>query len=279
MNIMKNEKGYFNGREQTKLEYQFWLPDSGNIKAYIIGIHDWGTHSDRLNILAEFLTQHGYVIYAFDLRGHWRNAGEYPGHIISMFDHLQKDIVLFMDILRKDAGDKRIFLIGEGFGGLIALIYAINHPQLDGVIAASPELGLIEKMSAGKKVEAKLSPTKTIKYEINQKVLTSDLKILKQHFADKNKLNVISVETQSEILSSMKWAMKNATRLSCSCLILQAGEDRIVDKKKSKQFISKAKSQDKKYIEYDGFYHELFGEKNRAQVYRDVFIWLEKHAK
>ncbi|MFX1275749.1 MAG: alpha/beta fold hydrolase [Promethearchaeota archaeon] len=276
---MKNENAYFNGREQTNLFYQFWLPDSGNIKAYIIGIHDWGTHSDRLSLFADFLTQKGYAIYAFDIRGHWRNAGEYPGHIVSMFDHVQKDIVLFMDVVKEAAGDKKIFIIGEGFGGLIALIYAINHPQLDGVIAASPELELIEKLPASKKVEAKLAPTKTVKYEINQKVLTSDLKILKQHFADKNKIDVISVETQSEIMSAMKWAMKNAQRLSCSCLILQAGEDRIVDKKKSKQFFTKAKSKDKKYIEYDGFYHELFAEKSRAQVYRDTFIWLEKHVK
>ena len=279
MNIMKNEKGSFKGREQTDLFYQYWKPDSGDSKAYIIGFHDWGTHSDRLNLLAEFLTEKGYALYAFDIRGHWRNAGESPGHIISMFDHVQKDIVLFMDVIKKEAGNNKIFLIGEGFGGLIALIYAINHPQLDGVIAASPELGLIDSMKASKKVEARLTPTKTVKYEINQKILTSDLKILKQHFADKNKLNIISVETQSELLSAMKWTLKNASRLSCSCLVLQAGEDRIVDKKKSKQFISKAKSQDKKYIEYDGFYHELFAEKNRAQVYRDIFIWLEKHVK
>ncbi len=276
---MRNEKTFFNGREQARLEYQVWLPDSGNVKAYIIGMHDWGTHSDRLSMLAEFLTEKGYSMHAFDIRGHWRNAGEYPGHIISMFDHVQKDLVLFMDVVKKDAGDKKIFLIGEGFGGLIALIYAINHPQLDGVIAASPFLEFIEKMPASKKVGARLAPSKTVKYEINQKILTSDLKILKLHFADKNKIDVMSIETQSELLSSMKWAMKNASRLSCSCLVLQAGEDRIVDKKKSKQFISKAKSHDKKYIEYDGFYHELFAEKNRAQVYSDVFVWLEKHVK
>jgi alpha-beta hydrolase superfamily lysophospholipase len=277
---MKSEAGYFEGRETTKLFYQYWNPESGNVKAYIIALHDWGTHSDRLKLPAEYLTEKGYAIYAFDLRGHWRNAGEYPGHIISMFDHVQKDVVLFMDVVKKDAGEKKIFLMGQGFGGLIALIYGINHPQLTGgLIASSPELGLIKKLSASKKVGAKLVPTKTIAHEINQKILTSDLKILKKYNADKNKINVISVESAAERATAMKWAMKNASKLSCSCLIMQAGNDKIVDKKKTRQFFEKVKSKDKTYKAYDGFLHELWYERGRLQVYQDMYVWLEKRVK
>ena len=126
---------------------------------------------------------------------------------------------------------------------------------------------------------AKLVPTKTIKHEINQKVLTSDLKILKQYFADKNKIDIISVESAAERATAMKWAMKNASKLTCNCLIMQAGNDKITDKKKTKQFFEKAKSKDKTYKEYDGFLHELWHERGRAQVYQDMYVWLEKHIK
>ena len=126
---MKNETGYYEGRELKKLFYQCWLPDSGKIKAYIIGIHGWGTHSDRLKNVAENLTENGYAIYAFDLRGHWRNAGDMPGHIDSI-DHILKDTLLFMDFIQKIAQDKKIFIMGHSFGGLISLIFAINHPKL-----------------------------------------------------------------------------------------------------------------------------------------------------
>ena len=90
---MKNETGFFEGRELKKLFYQYWLPDSGEIKAYIIAFHGWGTHSDRLKTIAEYFTEKRYAIYAFDLRGHRRNAGDLPGHIESM-DHIQKDTLL-----------------------------------------------------------------------------------------------------------------------------------------------------------------------------------------
>ena len=48
-------------------------------------------------------------------------------------------------------------------------------------------------------------------------------------------------------------------------------------KKKTKEFFEKVRSKDKTYREYDGFLHELWNEKGRAQVYQDMFVWLEKH--
>ena len=282
---MKNQTGYFEGRELTKLFYQYWLPDTEEIKAYIIAIHSWGTHSDRMILPAEYLTEKGYAVYTFDLRGHYRNTGDIPGHIESI-DHIQKDIVLFMDIIRDIAQDKKIFLMGHSFGGLMSLIFAINHPALSGVLISSPLLGMFLKLSIGKKVIksiskniVKLAPNKILNNIIDQNQLTSDLKILRKYIADKNKIDVISAKSATEIDKYTKWAMDNASKLICPVLIMQAGNDKIVDKEKPKQFFEKVKSKDKSYREYDGFLHELWNEKGRAQVYQDMFIWLEKHLK
>ncbi|MFW9894249.1 MAG: alpha/beta hydrolase [Candidatus Thorarchaeota archaeon] len=282
---MRNQTGVFEGRELTKLFYQCWLPDTEEAKAYIIGLHGWGTHSDRLILPAEFLTDKGYALYAFDIRGHYRNAGEIPGHIESI-DHIQKDIVLFMDVLLEIANGRKVFLMGHSFGGLMSLIYAINHPALSGVVVSSPLLGMFMNLSIGKKVIksiskniVKLAPNKILNNIIDQNQLTSDLKILRNHIADKNKIEVISAKSATEIDKYTKWAMDNASKLLCPVLLMQAGNDKIVDKGKPRQFFEKVKSKDKTYKEYDGFLHELWNEKGRAQVYQDMFIWLEKHLK
>ncbi len=282
---MQNQTGYFEGRELTKLFYQYWLPESGEFKAYIIGVHGWGTHSDRLKLPAEYLTDNGYAVYAFDLRGHYRNTGETPGHIESI-DHIQKDILLFMDVIRNIAKEKKIFLMGHSFGGLMSLIYAINHPALSGVLVSSPLLGMFMNLSIGKKVIksiskniVKLAPNKILNNIIDQNQLTSDLKILRKHIADKNKIEVISAKSATEIDKYTKWAMENASKLISPVLIMQAGNDKIVDKGKPKEFFDKVESKDKSYKEYDGFLHELWNEKGRAQIYQDMFIWLEKHLK
>jgi alpha-beta hydrolase superfamily lysophospholipase len=283
--LLKNETGFFEGRELTKLFYQYWIPDGESIKAYIIALHGWGTHSDRLTLPAEYLTDKGYAVYSFDLRGHYRNAGDLLGHVESL-DHLQKDLVLFMDIIREIAKEKKIFIMGHSFGGLISLIYAINHPKLQGVLISSPLLGMYLKLSTGKKVIksisktiGKFSPTKILTNVIDQNQLTSDLKVLKSHIADKNKIDIISAKTAIEIDKYTKWVMEMGSKLTCPIFIMQGGDDKIVDKKKTKEFYDEIKGGDKTYKEYPGFLHELWNEKGRAQVYQDMYVWLEKHIK
>ncbi|MCK4381914.1 MAG: lysophospholipase [Candidatus Lokiarchaeota archaeon] len=282
---MINKKGYFEGRETKSLFYQYWLPDSGDIKAYIIALHGWGTHSDRMEVPADYLTGNGYAIYSFDIRGHWRNAGNNPGHIDSM-DHIQKDIVLFIDLIRKSAKDKKIFLMGQSFGALICLIFAINHPALPGVIASSPLLRFSKNLSLskrlGKKIAgpiSKISPYKTIDMIIEQNFLTSDIKLLRNHISDTKKIEKITLRSAAEMEISMKWAMENAANLLCPTLVLQAGKDKMIDKEATKEFFENIKTKDKTYREYDGLLHELWNEKSRAQVFQDMFVWLEKHQK
>jgi alpha-beta hydrolase superfamily lysophospholipase len=282
---MINESGYFEGRETRSLFYQYWLPDSRDVKAYIIALHSWGAHSDRMEVPAIYFTEKGYGIYAFDIRGHHRNAGNNPGHIDSM-DHIQKDLVLFIDIIREHAKDKQIFLMGQSFGGLISLIFAINHPSLPGVIVSSPLLKYEKNLSLskrlGKKITgpiSKISPNKTSDMEIEQNLLTSDIKLLRKFISDKNRTILISWRSAAEIDRAMKWVIENATNLLCPTLILQAGKDKIVDKNTTKSFFDNLKIKDKMYREYDGLLHELWNEKSRAQVYQDMFVWLEKHQK
>ncbi len=277
---MKHETGYFEGRETRKLFYQIWKPDSGDIEAFVVAIHDLAGHSDRMRVPAESFTEKGFALFSFDLRGHWRNIGDFPGHIDSI-DHVEKDIVLFMDVVRRDAGDKKIFLLGQSFGGLICLIHAIRHPDLPGVIILSPLLGLSEKMSFGKKmtkkITAKFSPEKMVQFVIDQKDLTSDLKILRGFIADKNKLEGISAKTFVELHKSARWVMENAPKLMCPIIVCQAGKERISDKEKTKKFFEEIESLDKTYVEYDGFLHELLNEKKRATVFQDIFIFIQKH--
>ena len=211
---MINKNGFFDGRETRKLFYQLWLPDSGKIKAIIIALHSWGAHSDRMEVPAKYLTEKGYGIYAFDIRGHWRNAGDNPGHIDSM-DHIQKDIVLFKDFIKKDLEDKKIYLMGQSFGGLISLIFAINHPALSGVIVSSPLLQFSKKLSLskrlGKKITgpiSKISPNKTTEMIIEQNLLTSDIKLLRKFISDKNKTEIITWRSAAEMESSMKWTVE-----------------------------------------------------------------------
>jgi alpha-beta hydrolase superfamily lysophospholipase len=276
---MKNQKGFFEGRETRKLFYQYWTPDSHSEKPHLVILHGLGMHSHRIEVIAKFFTEKGYSLFSFDVRGHWMNIREIPGHIETM-DHVQKDLILFLDVVLKEGGKKPIFLAGHDLGGLICLNYAISHPGLRGVIVSSPLLGFnsdISFKSMPSSIAAKLNPLKIIEFEIDKNKLTSDIKILRNYIADKHKTTQITYTTYSEIQSSMKRAMKKASDLTCPVLIMQAGNDKVIDKKKTINFFYNIKSQDKTYKEYPGFLHDLWHEKGRALVFRDMYVWLEKH--
>ena len=277
---MKNETGYFEGRGGQKMFFQCWLPESSEIKAYILTMHSIATHSDRIKLIAEYLTEKGYGLYSFDLRGHNRNIIKAKGHIESM-ETIQKDIVLFMNVLEPIASGKKIFIMGQSFGGLTALIYAIKHPKVGGVLAASPLFDLSMNKNIGKKGTKKLlkngSAIKYIPYEIDQKELTGDLKVLRGYLKDKKVLKEVTIKTITEANNALKWTIDNLQNLFCPALIMQAGNDKFADKNLIKKLFEKIKSGDKTYREYDGVLHELFSERTRNQVYQDIFVWLENH--
>jgi len=280
---MKNETGYFEGFEQRKMFYQYWLPDSGEIRAYLIAMHGWATHSDRMAVPAKYFTEKGFAIYSFDLRGHWRNAGDLKGHVDSL-NHIQQDIQNFFDLIKKEAGEKKVFLVGHSFGGALSLIYAIEHPEIPGVLVLSPELGLTLKLSLVQKIAkaifpllVKIAPKAQVAIELVQEDLTSDPEILKEHIEDREKLVAITATTYGVMEKGMKYPLKNVNKLKVPCLIMQAGNDKLVDLEKTKEFYEKIEIEDKKFISYEGFLHELWNEKERDKVFKDMEEWLNNH--
>ena len=81
-------------KENTELFQQIWQPD-GDIKAVICLIHGLGEHSSRYKHVAEYYQSKGYVVAAFDLRGHGKSQGQ-RGHYASLEMALD-DIKVFID--------------------------------------------------------------------------------------------------------------------------------------------------------------------------------------
>ena len=68
-----------------------------------------------------------------------------------------------------------------------------------------------------------------------------------------------------------------AGKISLPFIVVQGGEDKLVDPVGSKMLYDKASSKDKTIKFYDGLYHEVFNETERARVLKDVEAWLATH--
>ncbi|TMD03706.1 MAG: lysophospholipase [Chloroflexi bacterium] len=59
-------------------------------------------------------------------------------------------------------------------------------------------------------------------------------------------------------------------------LLLQGGDDRLVDSRGSERFFAGATVPGRAFTLYPGLYHEIFNEPEQARVYQDMLDWLDR---
>jgi alpha-beta hydrolase superfamily lysophospholipase len=67
------------------------------------------------------------------------------------------------------------------------------------------------------------------------------------------------------------------SKISLPFITVQGGQDKLVDPGGAQMLYDGASSKDKTIKIYEGFYHEVFNEPERARVLKDVETWLEGH--
>ena len=99
------------------LAYRSWGPPTA---PPLVLLHALGeTGSDWDNVAPAFARH--WRVYAPDLRGHGRS--DWPGHYSA--ELMRADILAFLDALALD----RVDLIGHSLGGMVAYLFAIEHPE------------------------------------------------------------------------------------------------------------------------------------------------------
>ncbi len=118
----------------TDVLYRKWAgapaasPAGSSPRAVFLLVHGLGAHSARWEFLAGTLALEGYASYGIELRGFGRTPDRPRGHVDSfrIWDH---DILALRDIIGKDHPGRKVFLLGESMGGLIAFNLACRHPE------------------------------------------------------------------------------------------------------------------------------------------------------
>ena len=117
-----------------------WAP-KGTPKAVVCLVHGLGEHIGRYEHVAAALTEKGYTLLGFDLRGHGKSAGP-RGHTPS-YEALMDDIAVFFGQIEARYPGLPRFSYGDSLGGSLVLNYALRRkPALRGVIATGPWLKL-----------------------------------------------------------------------------------------------------------------------------------------
>ncbi len=242
-------------------------------------VHGLGEHSGRYEHLARKLNERGLEVWALDQRGHGRSGGT-RGDCRSVAQ-LAGDLHLQLLEAHLHYPDLQRLMIGHSLGGLIALTYAAEHPEmLRAVAVSSPALGLAQDPPPVKRILAeglsRILPKTQIPNGVNPADLCRDPQVVEAYRQDPFVHRVITARCAVAIRDSMKEAFRLGSRLQIPCLILQAGKDKVCDPSASLRFATEVGKTTVTFRRYDELYHEVFNEPERDRVIQDLCGWMDE---
>jgi acylglycerol lipase len=276
---MQQKEGSFKGKGNFNLYWKCWLPD-GQPKAIILVAHGLGEHINRYTNLVNNLVPRGFAVYGLDHQGHGKSEG--TRCYIDRFQTYLDDLKTFFDMVHKDNPGLKVILLGHSMGGLIATAYAVQHQkELDALVVSAPSLKPGEGISSTTITMARVLSAIIPKMGVaalDSAFLSHDQAVVDAY--DKDPLvyrGKITARLGSELFATMAKLEEQIPTLTLPMLIMQGTEDKLVEHEGAKMLYAKAGSTDKTLKLYEGFYHEIFNEPDRARVFADLDPWLDSH--
>ena len=249
---------------------------AGRARGALILLHGFGDHSGRYAEAAAWFAERGVSVWALDQRGHGRSPGR-RGHF-SRFAQCVSDVAA----LRKLVGGEEVapqLLLGHSFGGTVVLRYLETAPEgLAGAIVSSPFLAVAMAVPLWKRALARLlldlQPALPVPTGLDVAHLSTDPAVGQAALSDPLYHRVMTPRVYHEVLQAQRAVLAEGDRIGVPLLALLAGDDRIVSRAVSEGF-ARALRADVSVMVYQGFFHEILNEPQRARVYRDVELWLD----
>ncbi|HWO01605.1 MAG TPA: lysophospholipase [Blastocatellia bacterium] len=253
--------------------------DIAHARGEIVIAHGFGEHSGRYDRLGVHFNAHGYSVTGYDHRGHGLSDG-LPGHVES-FSEYENDLDRMIAAVRARSEARPIFLVGHSMGGLVALRYvATRSGELAGVVISAPLIGIATPVPAYKlwiaRMSARLAPGFRLDNEIDPAGLSRDPEVGKAYASDPLVNRKVSAKWFAEATRAMAEVGDWAPRITVPLIVMHGTEDRLASVEATKRLFERIGAPDKELVIYPGFYHELFNEPEKQEIFNRVTEWLEK---
>lgn len=258
-----------------------WRTKSDDPRGVIVIVHGASEHHGRYHWLRKKWLDHGFHVVMGDLPGQGENPKN-RGHVDSFNEYIE---TVSSWVKRASAFQLPVILLGHSLGGL-SVIRTLEEQKVrpDLVILSSPCLGLVVPPPEWLKrvlqpVNRLLPAVKVpIKKSADNSLATRNESVLREDAMDPYIVKRISIRWYFELDQAMKDAHANIHRFpNIPVFILQAGDDRIVDKHAVYRWFRELPTKNKHYKEWKGYYHEVFNEPQREEVFRFIYRKIDSY--
>lgn len=271
-----HREGHLTTEDGLRLFEQSWSPERP--RAAVVLVHGFGEHSGRHEEAAGHLACHGYAVQALDLRGHGRSQG--VRCFVRSFAELVSDLRSAVGRARATWPERRMFLLGHSLGGLVASLFSLEGGEgVSGVMLSAPAVRLGDDYSRPK-ILASLAVGRLLPrlpmVRFRSSSISSDPAVVADYQEDELVFHRRTpARTASEIVRAIRRVQAEADGFSLPVLIMHGGRDQVADIEGSREFYERIRSPDKTLRIYDGFWHEIMHEPDRASVLTEIVQWLD----
>ena len=258
------------------LFYRGWEADEP--LAALLVVHGLAEHSGRYAEFGRELASFRINTYALDLRGHGLSDGR-RGHT-DRFDLLLQDVDRFRrEVEGCSEGELPLFLLGHSMGGLITARYIEEYEsRFHGAIITSPWLATALPVPRWKMLAAnilnRLLPSLPINAGIDETLLSHDPIAVARYRDDPLVHGKITPRMFAEVSQAMGLVMQRSERIRIPLLLLLAGDDRLVDTRKSEAFARSLTAADVTIRVLPDYFHEVLNDFDPAIAMHEIRDWI-----
>ncbi len=254
--------------------YRLWRP--AGARALLVIVHGFGEHGGRYVATAQRLAQAGLDVAVPDLWGHGRSGGV-RGDLDDLFTCVGHLRGLTDEALLPETGRSRHALFGHSFGGLMAIVWALESPaRVTWLTAQSPLLEVGFPLPRWKVAMARWLapywPAFRVPLQLDLRYLSHDPGVVQAYRADRLVHSLISLRTYWALLRARDWVLRRAEDLRVPLLLLCGGDDQIISIRHVQEWAARVRC-DKREVMFSGMYHELHHEAVADEAIRLVAEW------
>jgi len=260
------------------LSWRSWLPASP--LGVVVVVHGLAEHSGRYGHVGRHLAGHGWAVYGFDARGHGRSPG--PRVHVGRFEEFLEDLRAVVALARPRHPGLPLFLLGHSQGGLVALLYALRHPEgLEGLVVTSPFLDGHPSLRPSARFRLalallrRLAPRLRLPSGIDARRISRDPEVVRAYVEDPLVSRRVSAGWYAALRRAQVEVRHGAARLGVPALVLASPDDRLVDPEAVRRFCSQSRPPRVETSWWAGLSHELLNEPERERVLARIDGWLE----
>lgn len=260
-----------------------WDPPADTaVVGRVVVVHGLGEHGGRYDRLAEALTVAGYVVVAYDQRGHGRSPGS-RGRLRTLEHHVDDLAAVRDEVVRRVDAPGPPVLFGHSFGGLVALrAVQTRSGEWAGLVLSAPWLRTSLPIPGWKRVLEpvlrRCAPGLTVSDGLRAEHLTRDAERARLWTRDPLVHHRVSAGLVATVEAAQRSALDGGLPRGLPALLLLPSDDPVTDTSVVARWAAGLRDDggppDVRVVPLEGRRHEPHNDRGRAEVFALLVQWL-----